>query len=125
MMIGFKGIFAIISVICYTILIVTFFKFRPIKECTSDSPCIRFCSSDRVEISDVELFIKFGESHLFDNIISSDQNETKAFSSETYSIINYKVFRGEPTCVGGDETHYSDTISSKYYDSVCFIKISK
>lgn len=119
-MIGFKGIFAIISVISYTFLIVTFFKLRPTKECQPSSPCIRFCSSDRGKISDEELFQKFSKNDLFDNIISSGQNEMKAFYNNYSSMMNYKILRGEPKCDGG---YYS--ISSKYFVLVCLIKISR
>lgn len=66
-------------------------------KCQESPSCIRFSSDDRVKASDVESFVKFGKSDLFDNRITSE-NETSE------QKINNIIFRGEPKCVNPDET---------------------
>lgn len=104
-MIGAKGKFAIISVVGYLFLLISFYKVllrnendSKAKDCNADRPCIRFCSSESDLISDNELFSQFVNAtpKIFD-YRNKNENEISAYDSYDRKFY-YRVFRGAPKC---------------------------
>jgi len=79
-----------VVIIIYVILFGLFIKLH--KEvnhfCTSNSPCIRFCSTNSEEFSDKSLLDEFMKSESAEKLASNLSVETS------------KILRGPPTCGG-------------------------
>ncbi|XP_070491553.1 probable G-protein coupled receptor Mth-like 3 isoform X1 [Chironomus tepperi] len=85
-----KCLVSIIVVLIYLVLFLMFtYYFEKSQECSYFSPCIRFCSADRVNNSDDFYVEEFKKSKTGKDMIILETN--------------FKVFRGTPPC--GDMTH--------------------
>lgn len=87
-----KVLVSISVVLIYLVFFLTFiYYFNKSQECTYFSPCIRFCSTDKVEYSDEYLLEQFKD----------NKTGRHMFVLET----NFKVLRGTPPC--GEMNHWS------------------
>lgn len=77
-MIAWKRIYAAIAVIVFIALITSFFVIMHSK--CSSYKCVRFCNSDRTEISDDELMAKFFESKIHDKDYNYDHTDYHNFT---------------------------------------------
>lgn len=83
-MIGWKGIYAVIAVVVYSVLIGLFVKFSADilqEKCTIEHPCVSFCSEDVENESNEVLKDKFHEANL-----------------DRYIKNEFEILRGEPKC---------------------------